>query len=311
MPYTEIIVETTTEGADFVADAFFRIGAGGVAISDPADWQDIMRGEVYWDYVDEKAVPGAEEPVRVSGFVGASETEAKIEAILDIVGEITGIDFGTLSIATRPYENKDWLTEWKKYFTAMPIGRFLILPEWEERDPSMPGIEVKINPSVAFGTGDHESTKLCLSLLSQLATEGKDVIDVGCGSGILGIAAKKAGAKSAYLCDIDSLAVTATKENMLLNGVCEGITVEESDLLAKTDLSADIMLANLTADILIRLAGELGTHLRTGGFLIASGIIHARKEEVRAAFLAAGFCVAKEEIMGEWDAFLFQKQSWS
>lgn len=306
--YKEIIVDTTQEGVDFVADAFFFMGAGGVKIIDPNDVNELIKSGVNWDYIDDKLLNQFDAPVKVSAFVSEEDCQGKIAALKEILKEISGVDFGTLDISVVDYVDGDWLTEWKKYYKPIDLGKFVVVPEWIDYSAKEGKIIIKIDPSMAFGTGEHESTKLCLQLLGEAEAQGKDVIDVGTGSGILGIGAAKAGAKSVYMCDIDSLSIKSARENAALNGVSNAVTIEESDLIKKEGLTGDVILANLTADILIRLSSGLDKHIRKNGIIICSGIIHSRKNEVIAAYQQKGYDVKEERMMGEWDALLFQKR---
>ena len=160
---------------------------------------------------------------------------------------------------------------------------------------------------MAFGTGEHETTKMCLDLLGEIDMSGKTVIDVGTGSGILGIASILSGAKSAYMCDIDSTAIDTAKENARLNNVSDRCEIERADLLEKSKEPADVVFANITADILIRLSKDIGRFLKDDGTIILSGIIHARLDEVRSAYENCGFKFVRHVRDGEWNALEFKK----
>lgn len=303
--YKEIIVETTSEGADFIAGIFFSLGAQGVTISDPNDIDEALKDKLSWDYVEENLMEKRGGPVYVSCFVSAEDCDRKVEELKEDMDALSGVDLGSRAVNVRDYVECDWLSEWKKYYKLIRAGGFTVVPEWESYEPSDEEVVIRIDPTMAFGTGDHESTKLCLELLSEVNVAGKEVIDVGCGSGILGIGAALKGAKYCYLCDIDSLAVRSANDNARLNNVRDNVTIEESDLFSKTGLQADVVLANLTADILIRLSEGLPAHIKKGGTLICSGIIHKRKQAVIDCFCALGLRLAVEKSMGDWDALQF------
>jgi ribosomal protein L11 methyltransferase len=303
--YKEIIVETTSEGADFIAGIFFSLGAQGVTISDPNDIDEVLKDKLSWDYVEENLMERRGGPVFVSCFVSSEDCQRKIEDLKDEMKMLTDIDTGSLAITVRDYVEYDWLSEWKKYYKPIRAGGFTVVPEWQSYVPTPEETVIRIDPTMAFGTGEHESTKLCLELLSETDVRGKNVIDVGCGSGILGIGAALKGAEYCYLCDIDSLAVRSANDNARLNNVLRNVTIEESDLFSKTGLVADIVLANLTADILIRLSEGLPAHIKKDGVLICSGIIHKRKQAVMDCFTALGFKLGKEKALGDWDALEF------
>jgi len=181
-------------------------------------------------------------------------------------------------------------------------------PPWIPYTPAENEIVVQMDPGMAFGTGTHETTRLCLMLLERYLTPGDRVLDVGTGSGILSIAARKLGARSAYAYDIDPVAVRVAKDNVIANGVSD-ITCGVSDLLNDIDRSEpyDFVCANIVADILIRMSADIGSVMKTGGLIITSGIIEGKCEEVRAAMEANGFAVAHTETENDWVAYVFKK----
>ena len=304
MKWYEISVKTNSEGTDLIADAFFTIGClGGVKIIDKNDVIDILNSNLLWDYIDESIFQRAE-IAQVSAFVSKEELSAKLDEFQKICTE-RNYPIGEINVTE--IDDDSWYDSWKKFYSPLEIGNYAIVPEWINYENKNNLIKVLIDPGMAFGTGEHESTKMCLSLMSDIPFEGKDVIDVGTGSGILGVAAMLSGAKSCYMCDIDSVAVKAASENAKLNKVEDKVEIELADLLTKKDKTADVILANLTADILIRLSKDLPDHMQNGAVLICSGIIHERKKEVIDAFLQAGLTLEKDLIMGEWNGLRFKK----
>lgn len=304
MKWYEISVKTNSEGTDLIADAFFTIGClGGVKIIDKNDVIDILNSNLLWDYIDESIFQRAE-IAQVSAFVSKEELSAKLDEFQKICTE-RNYPIGEINVTE--IDDDSWYDSWKKFYSPLEIGNYAIVPEWINYENKNNLIKVLIDPGMAFGTGEHESTKMCLSLMSDIPFEGKDVIDVGTGSGILGVAAMLSGAKSCYMCDIDSVAVKAASENAKLNKVEDKVEIELADLLTKKDKKADVILANLTADILIRLSKDLPDHMQNGAVLICSGIIHERKKEVIDAFLQAGLTLEKDLIMGEWNGLRFKK----
>ncbi len=302
MKWYEIIVSTTSEGTELIADAFFSIGClGGVKIIDKNDILDIIKNQEMWDYIDEDLLKKSE-TAYVSGFVSEEEKDQKIKELTEFLDtrNLNYCEMNALLI-----DDESWYDSWKRYYKPIVAGKYVIVPKWLNYDNTDNLIKVLMDPGMAFGTGEHESTKMCLMLLSEVEVKDKSVIDVGTGSGILGIAAIKSGAGSCYMCDIDCVAVKAAKENAALNDVTDKAVIELNDLLSDKSRKADIVLANLTADILIRLSNGLINHVNKGGKLICSGIIHSRKEEVIATFVNAGFILDKDITMGEWNALLF------
>lgn len=302
MKWYEISVNTTSEGTELIADAFFSVGClGGVKIIDKNDVIDIINSNLMWDYIDENLLRESE-IAKVSGFVSKEELSEKLNEFKRIYEE-NSYPVGEINVVE--IDDESWYDAWKKYYSPIEIGRFTIVPKWLNYEVKEGNTKILIDPGMAFGTGEHESTKMCLLLMSGESFKGKDVIDVGTGSGILGVAAALDGAKSCYMCDIDSVAVKAAAENAALNGVDKFVTIENADLLTKENKKGDIVLANLTAGILVRLSKDLANHIVKGGVLICSGIIHERKKEVIDAFTSAGFTLKEEKTMGEWDALKF------
>lgn len=302
MKWYEISVNTTSEGTELIADAFFSIGCvGGVKIIDKNDVTDALNSQVMWDYVDEEVFKNAEIS-KVSGYVSKNELNEKLKEFKTYCDNMN-YPYGEINVYE--VDDESWYDSWKKYYKPIEIGRYVIVPKWINYTNG-DLIKILIDPGMAFGTGEHESTKMCLELMSDENFNCKDVIDVGTGSGILGIAAEKSGCKSCYMCDIDSVAVKAAQENAKLNGVYDKVEIELADLLEHKEKTADIVLANLTAGILERLSGDLINHINAHGCLICSGIIHERKKDVIDAFVKAGFTLKKEISMGEWNALKFE-----
>lgn len=303
MIWKEIVINTNTEGSELVADAFFSIGCSGVKILDRNDLNDIIKNGKHWDYIDEKLFNNSSDIVKVSSFVSEKELDAKVTELYSIIsgydniGEMTVVDV----------DDEQWSDSWKRYYSPIVAESFVVVPKWIKYENDGTKTEIYIDPGMAFGTGEHESTKMCLMLMSELEFEGKSVIDVGTGSGILGIGAIKKGAKSCYMCDIDSVAVSAAEENASLNNIRDNVEIEMADLLNKKEINADILLANLTADILIILSKSLKNHLREGGLLVCSGIINSQLGEVVKTFVDDGYTVEKNLSMGEWNALLLRR----
>ncbi len=311
MKYIELTVRTTTEASEVVADILWNYTEGGVAVSDSADVIALLRGEsgVYWDYVDDS--------------LREQKTETLVKAFLDPsrAGEIPSImreiraakersggelPFGTLEESCREIDGDDWIEIWKKHFRPIPLGGVTVVPEWIEYRKK-PGEEiVLLDSNMAFGTGEHETTAMCVTLMQSYLKRGDTVLDVGCGSGILGIAAAKLGAERCFLTDIDPIAVASAKHNAQKNGVADKVSVTETDLIGDSELSADLILANITAEILAVLAPAIPSHLNAGGTIILSGIIAERRELVKQAYRSAGFFVVHEEQRGEWFAYVLK-----
>ncbi len=311
MKFTELTIHTTSEGSELIADVLWRYTNYGVAISDVKDVIALQRDKaMYWDYMDEGLLE--EGDVLVKAFVSKEETDKVLPQIREDFEELVNnggefVKFGTLETTKREVEGDDWLEIWKKHFRPLHIGgRIVVCPEWIEYEKQPEEEVVKLDSNMAFGTGEHETTSMCLKLLQEYLTPSSVCIDVGCGSGILGISAIKLGAEFAYLTDIDDIAVKSAAHNSEMNGVADKVKVVRSDLLSDAEIKADIMLANITAEILCRLAPSIPKNLKEGGVLILSGIIESRLSMVLEAFGAQGLKFDKQLKDGEWYALSFK-----
>ncbi len=311
MKFTELTIHTSSEASELVADVLWRYTNYGVAISDVKDVIALQRNKaMYWDYIDENLTIGGD--VLVKAFIAldeAAETVPEIRADLEALKENGDayFSFGTLESTQRIVEGDDWLEIWRKHFRPIHIGeKIVVCPEWISYEKQPFEQVVKLDSNMAFGTGEHETTAMCLKLLQQYLTPDSVCVDVGCGSGILGISAVKLGAKFAYLTDIDDIAVKSATHNAQINGVAEKVKVARADLLDSAEIKGDILLANITAEILCRLAPSIPKNLKNGGALILSGIIESRLNVVYEAYKAQGLIPDKEIREGEWYALSFK-----
>lgn len=310
MKYIELTIHTTSEASELVADVMWEETPYGVAVSDVNDVIALSKDPtVFWDYMDEGIKQGGD--VLVKCFLDPDEAEKKAARILKKIAERkargAGIPFGTLEDTKREIDGDDWIDVWKKHFRPLHIGKkVVVVPEWIAYTPAEGEATVLLDSNMAFGTGEHETTSMCLELLQEYLKAGDVCIDVGCGSGILGIAAAKLGARESYLTDIDQIAVESARHNAEKNGVSDLVTVAHSDLLSKAKITGDIVLANITAEVLVLLAPMIPEYLKPSGTLILSGIIKDRIEKVRTAFRAVGL---EEEVLrnkGEWYAMVWR-----
>ena len=294
----EISIKTNHQDAELISAAMFMAGADGVEIDDKQDVIDVLSSSKNWDYVDDDVMNVGDE-VFVKTVLEGDET-----SFLDSLKSALKTLNISVSIDVNKIDDVDWTKEWKKYFKPVHTSSVTVVPSWIEYDKAEGEKILLIEPGHAFGTGEHETTKMCLDMMGDV--KGKDIVDVGCGSGILGIAAKICGAKSAYLCDIDSMCVESSVRHAKLNKV--DVTVEERDLLSDKDVYGDLVFANLTADILLKLSDGICDHISDGGYLIISGIIDSREEEVLTRYLDLGLKLVDKMSMKDWRAFKFQKQ---
>lgn len=301
MKYKQITVNTTTDGSDLVAMVLYDCGSDGVSIYDSKDILELIKSDIIWDYI-EPAVLEQSPIVKVKGFYDVENFDSIYVNVLDGLEELkqnSPFELGSLEVEVCDLDDADWVNEWKKYYKPIHIGKIVIVPKWIKYTPEADERVVLIDPGMAFGTGSHESTRLCLELFGELDCIGKSVLDIGAGSGILGISASICGAESVYLSDIAPLAVKACHENAELNNIKNAV-ITQADLLENATVKGDIVFANITADILIALSVNIGNVLKKDGYIILSGIIHKRYDDVLKAYLDKGYILDKSVVLGEW-----------
>ena len=313
MKYIELTVHTTSEASEIIADIMWNYTDFGVTICDVNDIIALQNNKdtMYWDYMDDDLTADKPADALVKCYVAEDVAESVCRDIMrDILNakELSGgaISFGTLEDTKRQVDGDDWIDVWKKHFRPIHLGRIVVVPEWIESAPAADEKVVLLDSNMAFGTGEHETTSMCVELMQEYIDENSVCIDVGCGSGILGISAIKLGAAKAYLTDIDPVAVESSLHNGKLNGVDGKTVVAHSNLLDNTDVQGDVMMANITGEILAMLAPSIPKNLKTDGVLILSGIIESRLEMVKAAYAAVGMQVVKERRKGEWFALVLK-----
>ena len=297
MKYKQITVNTTTEGSDLVAMVLYDCGSDGVSIYDSKDILELIKSDIIWDYI-EPAVLEQSPIVKVKGFYDVENFDSIYVNVLDGLEELkqnSPFELGSLEVEVCDLDDADWVNEWKKYYKPIHIGKIVIVPKWIKYTSEADERVVLIDPGMAFGTGSHESTRLCLELFGELDCIGKSVLDIGAGSGILGISASICGAESVYLSDIAPLAVKACHENAELNNIKNAV-ITQADLLENATVKGDIVFANITADILIALSVNIGNVLKKDGYIILSGIIHKRYDDVLKAYLDKGYILDKSVV---------------
>ena len=313
MDYVELIVHTTTAGSDAVSDVMMEAGASGTMIEDKADIPDPSKPHGIWEIIDPKLLESMPEDVLVHAWF--EENPALPSLIENITGRLsqlhdTAENIGSLRVETRSVNDKSWADVWKKYFKPFYAGQHLVVkPTWEPFDPAPGDRVIEIDPGMAFGSGTHETTGMCLSVLEENIRGGEEIIDVGTGSGILAIGAALLGAGHVLAVDIDPDAVKVAAENVANNHVQDIVTVQQGNLLEKVDAVCDICVANIISDIIISFAAPLMSHIRPGGLFICSGIVSMRADEVAQALLDAGYEILHKYTRGEWTAFLSRRNA--
>ncbi|MFC2310062.1 MAG: 50S ribosomal protein L11 methyltransferase [Selenomonas noxia] len=312
MRWARISVVTTHEGADLIANILMELGAAGTEIDDPSLVNEYIDAGL-WDYTD---LPRAEdtETVTVRAYLPEdARLESSLLALAERIAALrhAGAALGAGTISHSFVADEDWAETWKAYIHTEKIGeRIVIRPTWEEYTPSADEIVIELDPGAAFGTGAHATTAMCLRWLEHLVSPGMRVYDVGCGSGILAVAAAKLGAGEVIAMDYDPVAVSVAEENIRQNNV-HNVVACESDLLSACEgaAPAELITANIIADVIIRLFAQLDRHLAPGGTLLASGIIDDRIADVEHAAAEHGFTVLDMTCEKEWAAMIIRRTS--
>ena len=300
--WTKITVTGKTADLDEIC-AVMSMLDNGLMIE---DFSDFSLNGMYGELVDETILNADTETVRVSLFVPEEKNFLEYKSFL----ESRFLELGlTVTLTADGVNEEDWAESWKQYYKPIPLGRITIVPAWEDYTAKADEIIVKMDPGMAFGTGTHETTRLVIELMQDEMKAGDRVLDVGTGSGILSICASKLGAGSCNAYDIDPVAVKVARENAK-DGGCDNITVGVSDLLRDVDVSGgkyDLCVANIVADIIIRMMPDISKYVKDDGAIILSGIIYMRADEVREAITSAGYEVVKEAKENDWLALMIKK----
>lgn len=309
MKWTEIRIKTTEEAYDAICEMLTSIGAGGVIIEDPNDIKREIAKPDSLDYADDEFLNSLGEDVIIKAyFSGDKNLSELLQLINEKIRFISNfLDTGEGYTGCSEVDDEDWATAWKKHYKTFHLSEGIVIkPSWENYIEKKDEIVIELDPGMAFGTGTHETTRMCAQLLEKYVKKGDTLIDVGCGSGILSIIAAKLGAESIMAVDVDDVAVRVTRENCRLNQVENFITAVKgvlSDLKAE---KADIVVANIIADVIVAISGTVPVYVRPGGYFITSGIIRERKEDVVSAYSSLGFSLDSAVEMGEWVAMVFK-----
>lgn len=315
MDWIEVAIKTTTQGADIAAHFFYEVGVQGVVIEDPDDIRLAELEARTWDYIDESVLRDMDEAVLVKGYLYEDVAVFdKLQLIRDrtkwALTQDFGLNLGTLEMILTNVREEDWANNWKKYYKPIKVSeRIVIKPTWETYEPTMGECVLELDPGMAFGTGTHETTVLCIQAIDKAVHPSASLLDVGCGTGVLAIAGLLMGAKRADCVDIDSNAVRVARENAVLNHVQDKMTVYEGNLLDKIQGTYTIVVANIIADVVIQLSDFIGNYLEPAGVFIASGIILDRLEEVMTAVTKAGLTITHKQTMGEWAVVVSRKDA--
>ena len=309
MKWNKFRIKTTTEAEDIVCSSLMDLGIQGVEVEDKIPLTQREKEQMFVDILPEIDVDDG--VAYISFYLEEDEDKEKmLQAVREELKEIgTYVNVGSMEIEESQTEDVDWVNNWKQYFHQFTIDDVLIIPSWEDVQPEDEDkMIIHIDPGTVFGTGMHETTQLCIRQIKKYVTEDTEILDVGCGSGILGMLALKFGAKHSTGTDLDPCAIDATHENMDVNGISRdqyrvmiGNIIDDKEVQDQVGYDRyDIVAANILADVLVPLTPVILNHLKTGGIYITSGIIEEKEETVVEAVKAAGLEVLEVNHQGEW-----------
>jgi len=306
MRWIEAAIPTASGEIDALCERLAALGVEGISIEDEADFRRFLEeNRKFWDYVDGELEQRFAGLSRVKFYLeDNAEGQKALKHIKDALDREVQVSY---------MEDEDWENGWKQYYEPIPVGeRLLVVPEWLEPEAG-DRIPLRLDPGIAFGTGSHATTRLCLAALETSAGEGKTALDLGCGSGILGIAALLLGCETVTGCDIDPKAPEAAERNAALNGigperfrVCAGDLLSDEGLRRRLGAGYDIVLANIVADVILPLSSFVRRFLAENGVFICSGVIEDRAAEIENALRRNGFTVLQHTQEDEWHCFLCQ-----
>jgi len=311
MKWNEIKIKTTEEAYDAISEMLTSIGSGGVAIEDPNEIKREIEKPNTLDYADDEFLNSLGEDIIIKAYFpedrNITELVGLIKEKLNFISEF--LDVGEGYQGYREMNEQDWANEWKKYYKPDYITSSIVIkPTWEQYTKKGSELVIELDPGMAFGTGSHETTRMCAQLLEKYVKEGDRVIDVGCGTGILSIISAKLGASYVAAVDIDSVAVKVARENCRINHVEETIDVSEG-VLTDVDIEeqkADVIVANIIASVIVDIAEAVPRYIKKDGYFITSGIIKERKQEVIDAYTGRNFVPEEVIETGEWVAMAFR-----
>ncbi len=305
--WIEVRVITKSEALEPVSGIFYGLDCKGVAIEDPNDILEREQGPLTWDFADINVL---EHKGKVAVVKAYFSEEDNIDEVLKYVNEKMeeikelGLDTGDYEVESEKMYEEDWANNWKKYYKPTKVGeRIVVKPIWEEYEAKEDELVLELDPGMAFGTGTHETTRMCIQALDKYVKAESTVFDVGCGSGILAIAAAKLGAKRAVGVDLDPVAVESARENVGFNNL-NNIEILYGNLVEVIDGKADIVVANIIAEVICILTEDVKRVLKEDGYFITSGIIHDRVDMVTKKLEETGFEVVEINKDGEWNCIV-------
>ncbi len=315
MNWLQIAIETTAYGIDYVCEALTNLGIVGFEIEDKDDFNSFLEeNRQAWDYVDEELYTEKQGPTKVKVYIEDNEKALElIGAIKSKMRELSDERMGSLEVEIENMAQEDWENNWRQYFKPLYVGDSIIIkPHWETVENTEGKLVFEIDPGMTFGSGQHETTRMCVEALEKTVKKGSRVCDLGCGSGILSVISLLLGAEFAYAVDIDPNCEKIAYENAALNSIgkdrylveCGNVLSDEKLSKRLSDEKYDIVVANIVADVIIPLSEKARSFVAEGGYFICSGIIDFRMEDVKEALVKNGFEIEKIKHDGDWYAFV-------
>lgn len=311
MKWLELSIHTKNEAVEAISNILHEAGANGVVIEDSSEFtkpREDQFGEIYAlnkaDFPEDGVIVKAY--LAESSFINETVEEIKL-SITNLKNY--NIDVGNNVVSICEVKEEDWATAWKQYYHPVKISeRFTIVPTWEDYSPvSTDELIIELDPGMAFGTGTHPTTVMCLQGLEKVVQQGDTVVDIGTGSGVLSIGAAMLGAKSVHALDLDEVAVRSAKENIELNKVADTVSVFHGNLLDTVKEPADVVVANILAEIIMSFTDDAFTIVKPGGLYVTSGIIGAKRDDVKVALEASGFVIEEVLMMEDWVAIIARR----
>lgn len=304
MKWIEVSIKTTTAAVEAVANILYDAGVSGVAIEDPRDLELLDRRDDSWELVDDTLLDSYFEGAVVKGYLpDIPETTARVDLIrksVDLLPDF-GLDIGLGEVSVQSVDETDWSEAWKKYFKPHKPGKRLVIkPTWEAYTPNDGEIILALDPGMAFGTGTHETTILCIQELEELIRKNYVILDIGCGSGILAIASALLGCRKAIGVDLDPVAVDISRANAQLNNVSDKVEIRQGNLMDTVHEKADLLVSNIIAEVIVKMCPDAFRYLSANGIWIASGIIKDKVLQVEQALRDGGFSILHIRSMNEW-----------
>ncbi len=307
MNWIEVCITTKSEAVEIVSGFLYELNITNLLIEDTSDMINFLENNNnHWDYIDEELINNKDDDAYIKFYVSEDiDGKEKLVAVKNNIQQLknleTEFNMGTLELSIINVSEDDWADNWKKYYKPLRIGnRIIIKPTWEEYVSNDNDLVIEMDPGMAFGTGTHETTAMCIESLEKYINKDDIVFDIGCGSGILSLTSAVLSAKKVIGIDFDSVAVEVAKENVIRNNLNDKIEILCGNLISEVNFKANVIVSNIVADVIIKLAEDIKKFILPNGIFISSGIIKERLDDVKLEFLNQSFEILEINTKGEW-----------